>query len=326
MISALLLVCGVKRPKADPDRQVGIALAIVDAADRRPAYLTETVEQDDSELYSATSESLFTIPTPILDQIAESPDKQSLSMIDSQAATGRAKAIATETMLDVGQMLDSTGGNARDGRLEMSKEDLLALAQEQALVSARKPRGEPVSLSVFGSERFSGRKFVFLLDQSDSMGSGGLGVLEASKSELDREIAKLLDFHEFQIVAYNDRTSMIARRRLLPATAKNKLLISAFLDGLVAVGGTEHRGGLMVALGLEPDVIVLISDGGDPALTERDLSLVTNLAKGKTQIHCLQFGAGANPEVANDFMRKLAAQTAGSFRYIDVSQWEQNKN
>jgi hypothetical protein len=158
------------------------------------------------------------------------------------------------------------------------------------------------------------------------MGSGGLGVLEASKSELQREIDKLHDYHQFQIVAYNEHTSVIGRRRLLAASDQNKRGVAAFIGGLIAAGGTNHKGGLMVALGFEPDVIVLISDGGEPALDENSLNLIQRVSRGQTQIHCLQFGIGSQPPETSTFMRRLADQNQGSYRYVDVSQWSANKD
>jgi hypothetical protein len=205
-----------------------------------------------------------------------------------------------------------------------STEDQKRLEEEQAYVASRQPIGEPISISVFGSGTLTGRSFVFLIDQSDSMGSGGLGVLEACITELSREIEKLAEYHQFQIVTYNDRTTAMGRKNLLPATPDHKRQVEPFLGNLVAVGGTNHEGGLMVGLSYEPDIVVLISDGGEPDLSDKRLESIGRLVPSKTQIHCLQFGVGQLTNETNSFMKRLATQNRGSYRYIDVSKWKKN--
>jgi hypothetical protein len=62
----------------------------------------------------------------------------------------------------------------------------------------------------------------------------------------------------------------------------------------------------------------LLSDGGDPYLTEVQLANLRKLAAGRTSIHCIQFGFG--PEPTGDlFMKRLASQNSGSYTYVDMA-------
>ena len=42
------------------------------------------------------------------------------------------------------------------------------------------------------------------------------------------------------------------------------------------------------------------------------------------QIHCIQFGSGPQQET-NNFMMEMARQNGGSYRYINVTQWNRNE-
>ena len=195
------------------------------------------------------------------------------------------------------------------------------LAAESAAFEARRPKGPATSLSVFGSGQMTGRKFVFVIDRSKSMGSQGLNVLTAAASELGAAINSLEDHHQFQIVAYHHIPITIGPRQLLNATEDHKGEVANFIANLAAFGGTEHEGALFTALSMNPDVVVLLTDGGLPVLNESQLMRIRRAADG-AQIHCIQFGSGPS-QSSNTFMRQLAGQNVGSYRYIDVSTWSE---
>jgi hypothetical protein len=202
---------------------------------------------------------------------------------------------------------------------ELTEAQRKMLAAESAAILARQPKGPPTTLRVFGSGDLSGRKFVFVLDRSRSMGAQGLNVLNAAASELATAIGKLEAFHEFQIVAYHHRTMTLDRRSLLNGTQDNKSQVAGFVSNLAAFGGTEHELALNMALSMDPDVVVLLTDGGSPELNESQLARLKRTAAG-AQIHCIQFGQGPLQQSTN-FMQKLAAANLGTYRYVDVSEW-----
>ena len=149
------------------------------------------------------------------------------------------------------------------------------------------------------------------------MGGDGLGVLNEARKELSAAINGLELNHEFQIIAYHNKTAMITSRKLLVANDQNKQLVKEFFEGLGAFGATNHFYGLIGGLDLQPDVLVFMTDGGSPQLSPDQLKRVKNMAGSRTEIHCIQFGSGPLQD-NNNFMKKLARQNRGSFRYINV--------
>jgi len=66
--------------------------------------------------------------------------------------------------------------------------------------------------------------------------------------------------------------------------------------------------------------LMFMTDGGSPDLTPNEIKRVKKMAGGKTQIHCIEFGSGGYQQTTS-FMKKIAGQNQGSFRYIDVNHW-----
>ena len=104
-----------------------------------------------------------------------------------------------------------------------------------------------------------------------------------------------------------------------PATDANKALVPGFLSTKAAFGATEHERALMSALSLEPDILFLLTDGGEPALNDRQILAIAKFASPRTSIHCIQFGSGPLQD-ANNFLARLAAATGGEYGYVDVNQ------
>ncbi|MCA9121966.1 MAG: hypothetical protein H6822_26490 [Planctomycetaceae bacterium] len=193
------------------------------------------------------------------------------------------------------------------------------IAAEQARMRSAALRSPIAEIGLFGSKEAIGRSFVFLIDRSQSMGGGGLGVLQDAEDELVRVLQGLGPEHQFQVVVYHDQSVYLERRELLDATEENKALVPGFLGSKAAFGATEHERALMSALSLEPDVIFLLTDGGEPALKEQQIRNIAKYAGPRTSIHCIQFGIGPHRE-ANNFLARLAAATGGEYGYVDVNQ------
>ncbi len=227
---------------------------------------------------------------------------------------------ASVETLDATDMANVPKNSTPPSEFSLSKEDLEMIAKEQRALKAQQPKGPPASISVFGSDELTGQRFVFVIDRSQSMGNQGLGVLKRAAKELSSAINQLKDYHQFQIVAYHDRTITMSRRAMLPASDFNKQQAPKFIDELVAFGGTSHDYGLYAALAFHPDVVVFMTDGGPPELNGGHLNEIKIMSRGRTQIHTIQFGSGPL-QATDNFMKQLARQSRGSFRYIDVNQW-----
>jgi von Willebrand factor type A domain len=196
--------------------------------------------------------------------------------------------------------------------------DVAAILAEDALIPREiVPTGPTASLPLFGSSAV-GRSFVFAIDRSASMGSGGLNATAATARELALRMGHLTGEQRFQIVAYNESVEYLTSRELIPATKENQQRLVEFMGSLPAFGQTEHLRGLLAALRLKPEVIFLLTDGGDPVLHPGQLQMIRHEAAGRTCIHCVRFGRGPESEPLG-FLARLAAENRGSYVYLDVN-------
>lgn len=303
---AILLFSFFRSTPTEPERRGGIVLTEIGEMEEPVFHDQQDVEQEQLEQQleaaqaaSAPSAPAIDIPEPISELPGPAIPNSDPSATD----------LAEESLVDK----PST-------QYEISDADLEAIAKEQRRLKAKQPKGNPTSISVFDGTNMTGRRFVFILDRSQSMGGRGLGVLSQAQTELSNAINQLEPNHSFQIVAYHSKTITISERKLLPATEENKALVKPFLQRLAAFGSTEHTYGISAGLAFKPDAVVLLTDGGYPGLTESEMRRVRRLAGG-AEFHCIQFGLGPRQEKIN-FMTKLAGQCKGTFRYIDVRSWD----
>ncbi len=211
-------------------------------------------------------------------------------------------------------------GQGRKPSEELSAADLALIEADQALVLSRQPAGPATSISIFGGGQMTGRSFLFLLDRSKSMGAGGLGVIQAARGELSAAINQLEEHHQFQVIGYHQQTVAMDMKQMLPANQQNQSRVAGYIAKLAAFGATDHYNALQVAATFKPDVIVLLTDGGPPELNAAQLKTIHKMAAG-AQIHCLVFGFGKQQR-APAFLTELAQQNAGTYRYIDVQEWD----
>ncbi len=171
--------------------------------------------------------------------------------------------------------------------------------------------------SIFGV-RGSGRKFVYIFDRSASMAGGPL---RAAKAELQTSLRTLEHEHQFQIIFYNDHPESIplkhGKKELLVADSAGLTAASAFIDKMLAEGGTEHLAALRLALRWQPDAIFFLTDGSEPELLPAELGALRRLNQG-TAIHTIEFGLGPK-RTQESFLERLAAQNGGRYGYVDVT-------
>jgi hypothetical protein len=196
-------------------------------------------------------------------------------------------------------------------------DDAAIRAADAGIPQAQPPTGPTAKLSLFGSGAAEGRSFVFLIDRSASMGGEGLGAIAAAAKEFALQLDALTAQQQFQVLVYNQAVAAFAEGGLVPADEPNKKSLIRFVADTAAYGQTEHARGLLAALRLKPEVIFLLTDGGDPLLDPGQLRTIRESAAGRTAIHCVQFGRGAAPP--EHFLRKLAAENGGSYVYIDMN-------
>ena len=168
----------------------------------------------------------------------------------------------------------------------------------------------------------SGSRFVYVFDRSDSMNGFGGKPLRAAKAELIRSLRTMTDRQRFQIIFYNDKPTpfkisgmplqMVAGEEAYVARAES------YVKSIAAFGGTEHEAALKMALRMSPDVIFFMTDARIPRLSVAELREVKDRADSAgTTIHAIEFGP--DPVASPDsFLRELAAQNNGEYRYVDV--------
>ena len=184
--------------------------------------------------------------------------------------------------------------------------------------------GARVETQMFGV-RAEASRFVYVVDRSGSTEDPpGHDVLSAAKAELLASLKDLDSGQQFQIIFYNDAPRALRRddggNKLLFATAENKEAARKFIQSIRSDGGTDHETALTAAIRMQPDVIFFLTDGDRPKLTAGQLDHLQRMANG-IRIYAIQFGVTPQGPVA-DFMRELAQQNDGQYKYVDVTTWK----
>jgi hypothetical protein len=250
------------------------------------------------ELFQAEDK---TYPAP--EKAAAAP----LSFVPDAAPSGPAESLPQLPALDL-----STIGIS--GSMPGHLGDLTALPQGTAATSAL------ASTQFFGAQAW-GTKFVYVIDRSGSMSEHD--ALGTAKRELLASLSKLPPTAEFQIIVYNLKPEVMpsgpGRARLVVASDASKRAAQHFLDTIAADSGTEHLPAVKLALGLNPDVILFLTDADD--MTARDVKELSESNKNRTKIHTIEFGPGPNLD-SRTALRELAEENGGTYRYVDVSQFD----
>ncbi len=173
----------------------------------------------------------------------------------------------------------------------------------------------------FGDIKGNGRKFVYVLDRSESMRWSNewpmryaLREAKSSIGSLDRASGAL----RFQLVYYNHEARAFDKGRLLDVNTENKKKVIQFLDSIFPEGGTDPLAAIDIAVKMAPDVIFFLTDA-DEEITPMALAKIHEMAKkaGVRQIHVVEFGK--SNAVKKKSFRQLAYDNNGQyiFKRID---------
>ena len=182
--------------------------------------------------------------------------------------------------------------------------------------------GEGVGQTVgFGDVRGSGRKFVYVLDRSDSMSwnSGepmrrAVADAVASVNSLDPQRGA----NKFQIVVYNHDVEVFDRgTSLIDVNASSKARAVRYLRSLVATGGTSPEKALETGIKLRPDVVFFLTDA-DEELTSHTLATIRSLRTQYKvrQICVVEFGKASEPR--KQTFRQLAGENNGTYVFKNI--------
>ena len=160
------------------------------------------------------------------------------------------------------------------------------------------------------------RDVVFVIDTSGSM--GGTSIVQA-KSALTLALDRLTTDDRFNVIQFNSVTEALFPD-VQPWTGDTLRQAHAFVDALVATGGTEMRPALQQALAGETPAgrlkqIVFMTD----AAVGNEAEMFEDIARQLGDQRLFTIGIGSAPN--SYFMRKAAELGRGSFTYIgDVSE------
>ena len=160
--------------------------------DRRGSIVLAVAPEDQPDRYLDEQDSLVDEPTEISDTppamaaMNTAPPELKVKEIKTPIAELAGPPPLETTSLDATSMTQANSTVPESNAFELSQEDLDLIEAEQRLLRSRAPKGEPGSVSLFGSGQMEGRSFVFLIDRSKSMGSSGLGVLGAATDRVSQ--------------------------------------------------------------------------------------------------------------------------------------------
>lgn len=174
----------------------------------------------------------------------------------------------------------------------------------------------------FGELSGRGKRFVYLIDRSESMKWPDEAPMNFAVSEARLSIESLEPgegARKFQLLVFNHKVEVFdGGTRLADVTPETKHRADEFLRAVRPEGGTDPLGALSAAIRMAPDVIFLLTDA-EEEISALALRRIGDLARrtGVSQINVIEFGkpGGRHPAA----YRKLAEENGGAYVYKDVT-------
>ncbi|MEM7474264.1 MAG: hypothetical protein AAF483_04670 [Planctomycetota bacterium] len=167
--------------------------------------------------------------------------------------------------------------------------------------------------SFFGAKS-KGRKFVFVVDNSNSMTNGRL---ETALSELMATVDGFGPKESFYIIFFSDTAYGMFHPRpakgLIPATPRNKERLRTWLYSVQMCLKTKGEEAVRMAVSLNPDVIYILGDG---AFTDNTQKILTAPHNRIIPINTL--GMEVNDKGASQ-LKSIAAANNGTYRLVSAS-------
>lgn len=159
------------------------------------------------------------------------------------------------------------------------------------------------------------KDFIFILDRSGSMKGKKI---EQAKKALRFCINNLNDGDRFNLITFNTDVDPFSER--LDSVKKIRKDALAFVDGIVANGGTNINGALQAALEEKPDpkrprIIVFLTDGEATVGVTDTPNILKNVSVANNdKSRIFVFGVGYDVNV--DLLDKMSAQNSGTRQYV----------
>ena len=126
------------------------------------------------------------------------------------------------------------------------------------------------------------------------MGTGGSRAYQDARRETLAALAELTENQRAMVVTYNDRSRAVTGG-MRPVGERLRDEVGEALATVIPFGPTNHAGALLAALRTRADVIVVVTDAGDPAPRGGSLTVVTERAAGRT-LHFVRVAARPDGE------------------------------
>lgn len=265
-------------------RAGGIVLVAADS--ETTEYLSEGENSDSS----APSETVAQIPPPLPDQT-----QRPIELPGVAASTAEVSGIGDDLLEALPGVNTPTDGTHK-GR------DI----------------GGKVTTDVFGV-KWTGSRFIYVFDRSDSMDGYESRPLRAAKQALLKSLDSLGDVHEFQIIFYNEGTRVFTRggnATMYFATEENKNAARRFVETMTGEGGTDHLQALKFALSLAPDVVFILTDA-EGGFTPSELGAIAGWNRSGAVINAIEFGVGSQIDLDRS-LEQLAKQHRGQHVYKNI--------
>ena len=179
--------------------------------------------------------------------------------------------------------------------------------------AGRPTRGASGAAGGGGSEfmgvKSAGKHVVYVIDHSASMAEGTR--FAHTKLELKRSIEALPEDGSFLVVFFDNHFEMMPPGRMVPATARNKSIAKAWIDGVMLGGGTDPSVALDKVLPLDPETVFLMTDGGfEYGFT--DAVIERHNKDRKTSINTIAF----HERQFEERLKEIAEKNRGDYRYV----------
>ena len=214
----------------------------------------------------------------------------------------------------LGQLLsESTEPIAAEvGQLSLpsSIDNIGALFGDQGQGMAEFGAGFKGAASFFGS-KVKGKRFVFVVDNSNSMTKGRL---ETALAELMHSVQKMDKSQQFYVIFFSDSAYPLFHpkhaRNLIPATEENKRKLQYWLESLQMCLQTRGSEACRAAISFRPDAIYILGDG---AFTDNATDVLTAPHSRRTVINTL--GMEVN-ERGERQLSAIAKANGGTYRAV----------
>ena len=170
-----------------------------------------------------------------------------------------------------------------------------------------------MTASFFGSKA-KGRRFVFVVDNSNSMQRGRF---HTAVNELIRTVEQMEADQYFYVIFFSDTAYPLfwpsPVSQLVPATRKNKERLQQWLYTVELCLHTRGSDAMQLALSLRPDAIYVLGDG---AFTDNTTNQLTAAHNRRTPIFTLGMQV---PERGKSQLTQIAKANNGTYRLVTVA-------